>query len=145
MNITNKPYVLLLLLLLLFFCIFQIAGGAVLAIGIVLLLDENTFDHVKMLETDYTTPLIWQAAVMMVVVVGGYTFLIGFVGWIGHLFDNKQTMLAVSVSDRFKCSHDPEISGRLKKWAFHIFPITSWQHFKTGNINIDLIFCKKQQ
>ena len=57
------------------------------------MLDANTFDQVKLL--DSTT--VWDATIYMTVVVGAYTFAIGFVGWIGYLFRNNKTLLAVSV------------------------------------------------
>lgn len=70
-----------------------IAGGGVLAIGLLLMLDSETFDQVKLLST--TT--MWDAVIFMTVAVGGYTFVIGFVGWIGYLFRNRNALLAYIV------------------------------------------------
>jgi hypothetical protein len=68
----------------------QLAGAALLAIGLWLLLDDNPLKFLDGVETG--NPMddpLWSVAIYILVAVGGFVFLLGFLGCCGACMNNQ--------------------------------------------------------
>ena len=79
------------------FHFFQLAGGAVLGIGLWMKLDEKIVNYLTVVNIDQSDPLIDHAA-WLFIVVGAFVFFVGFLGCCGALRGSQSMLFLVSVS-----------------------------------------------
>ena len=76
------------------FLYFQLAGGGLLGIGIWMKLDETIVNYLHVVNVAGSDPLLDHAATLFIA-VGGFVFLVGFLGCCGALRKNQACLIIV--------------------------------------------------